>query len=210
MLGTGCASGSRAGNRDAGADAVRGAQDTDSISFTLPDSSCPPALESEQARQIQDAALQAASCFSGDIWFSEPSGLQVVPSLTSLGADVLYLDCAQQDAGPGLSDRMADWATQVKNAIAGLDHTCLAQPGHISVPVEGGSHTQLQQILDAQAPCGEHVGGSLVLVLDANGALVGVSGTPAEVSSCMLAALNGLTFPCLSGSRICEEYICIE
>ena len=45
------------------------------------------------------------------------------------------------------------------------------------------------------------------VTLDGAGRVVGTSGLSAEASSCVLAALDGLVFPCLAGASLCETVL---
>ena len=95
-------------------------------------------------------------------------------------------------------------------SLAGLDSSgCNLHNGY----VENDDNAKLASAISS---CGEvGYGPGYAIVLDGNGAVVDVRGpadgdTNSQVLDCILAALAGLTFPCLAGTQICSEEICEE
>jgi len=180
---------------------------------------CPAALEDEEKQEHQDKALEAAPCFNGEISFypgpevSVRSTIPPAPGATISDTTSSWCDRSRgaADAGSTLQDNRAQWEAQVKNALAGLDHSCIGEPyRYQTVYVSGGMGVQAQQIWSVAADCGLPSSGgyqAFTVTLDDDGRVVAVTGLDTEVADCMLAALKDLVFPCLAGGSLCEAFI---
>jgi hypothetical protein len=177
-------------------------------------------MRDEQMQRYRETAAQAAACFSGSVSFLAEK-VEVRATWSTLGT--YYGDtCATLlDARAGFDAKEAQEQSQVESAIAGLDHSCLTtqiSSGGFSLPftfdLSGGADKQSAQIQSALDNC---TGGNIspnitvTITIDANGLVVETSGLSSEISSCLLKALDGLVFPCLAGSTICQkETVIIE
>jgi hypothetical protein len=179
-----------------------------------PGSGCTSAIQDEQIRQIQTAAAAASPCFSGSV--------QVMAGQAVARADYPYpgpyIARPCEVSIDGGIPRDDGWASQVENAVAGLDRSCLCSsqgplnlcPGII---VSGGAGTQIEQISNALASCGGPTDPyqTFSITVDGDGHVVGTTGVEADVSDCLVRALQGLVFPCLAGGDVCGvEQILVE
>ena len=192
----------------------------DAASDPASESNCTTAMQDEQMQRYREAAAQAASCFSGSVSFLAEK-VEVQATSSALGNYNGDTCAALLGARAGFDATEAQEQSQVESAIAGLDHSCLTSPSSTSglsltftFDLSGGADKQSAQIQSALDDC---TGGNInpnitvTITIDANGRVVETSGLTSEISSCLLKALDGLVFPCLAGSMICQrETVYIE
>ncbi|MFW5740515.1 MAG: hypothetical protein ACOC1F_09130 [Myxococcota bacterium] len=104
-------------------------------------------------------------------------------------------------------------------SLEGVDVSCLwssvTSTGTV-VDVEGGAQADADAMNQRlKELCGPVYNEGIAVVVDPNGAVVGVEqhyGNPVdpEVAACVLKALEGLTFPCLAAYTVCPESIIAE
>jgi hypothetical protein len=139
----------------------------DAASDPASESNCTTAMQDEQMQRYQEAATQAAPCFSGSVSFlAEKVEVNALRS-SALGNYNGDTCAALLGARAGFDATEAQEQSQVESAIAGLDHSCLTTPSStsgLSLPftfdLSGGADKQSAQILSALDDC---TGGILVL-----------------------------------------------
>jgi hypothetical protein len=162
----------------------------------------PPPCGDDIASAARARVAAAVPCFAGWIGTSGGCGAaDFCAYFNPAGRSYLHqLGCDQ-----ATQDRFDELEQAATASLVGLN------PGNCGLnnPIDKDDQTRLaDSILSCQ-------GIGYAIVLDSNGAVVDVRGpadgdTNSQVLDCILAALAGLTFPCLAGTQICSEEICEE
>jgi anaerobic magnesium-protoporphyrin IX monomethyl ester cyclase len=176
---------------------------------------CTESMKQEELAQHRRAAVTAASCFSGEIVVSATDVSVRADGLPSATSNNWAALCSSTgDGGTAGEPRQRQWEAAVKQSIAGLDHACLlpvpsadgmAWPTEVSI--SGAADDEVTTLWAALEKCEgkRNPAPALEIVVDQTGQVAGVQNLPSEIASCLMAALEGLTFPCLAGSTICQE-----
>jgi len=169
----------------------------------------PTACADEIDRTVKERVAAAAPCFSGYV-SSAPC------SDSSKSCASFYLAPDSYLSVPGCDqnsqDRLDKLGQMATASLAGLDTSgCSLYSGTTFVD-NNSNATLASAILNcgaARYPAG------YAIVLDSNGAVVDVrgatdGGTNSQILDCILAALGGLTFPCLANTQLCPEEIVMD
>ena len=171
---------------------------------------CTEAMRTEQERQYQEKVAQAASCFSGYLHFPGDAPPSAVFEIPPPGGPYVGGLCRTSADATDFDAQVSEWEAAAQGAAATeLGHSCLARSrGGQEVDINGGAGQQADQIWQAFVDCANKTGdypSLLHIVIDRDGRVAAISATSEELSSCLLAALDGLVFPCLAGAEICED-----
>ncbi len=164
----------------------------------------------EQVKNAVVAALppEAARCLYATFHLSTgPAGKLQVGYYTQYHAGTEWGDLLVDHCGdPPLSPLL----TELDQAISDVSLPNCTTMWTSNVEHHGQVEGEMDRIAAAAGVCGVEVR----IVLDDSGQVADVVGrgssVPPETISCIQTALSGLTFPCLAGSQVCPEYICIE
>jgi radical SAM superfamily enzyme YgiQ (UPF0313 family) len=170
----------------------------------------PPACADEIDRAVKEKVAAAVPCFSGYVYRSgckDPSGLCTSLNLAgSTGLSIPGCDLAS-------SERLDQLGQAATASLAGIDASgCSAYYG---TSVGSDDNAKLASAINGCGAVGYGRGTGYAIVLDDNGAVVDVrsvadGGTNSQVLDCILAALAGLTFPCLANTQLCPEEIAMD
>ena len=157
----------------------------------------PPECSAEIEQNAVDRVVAAVPCFSGNLGQNGATF-----NLSTSRFSIRPCD----DSTAARFSQLQDAATA---ALQGLD------AGVCSLYATVGNQDDAK-LVGAIESCGAaDYGAGYAIVLDGNGTVVDVrapteAGTNTEVLNCILAALGGLTFPCLAHAQICPELISID
>jgi hypothetical protein len=169
----------------------------------------PTACADEIDRTVKERLAAAVPCFSGYVSTYGCSGFSSLCLSFGLTPGSGFSISACDKATSDRFDQLGQAATA---ALAGLGTGgCSAYNG---TNVGGDDNLKLANVL---GQCGAipYSGSGYAIVLDDNGAVVDVrsvadGGTNSQVLDCILAALGGLTFPCLANTQLCPEEVIVE
>jgi anaerobic magnesium-protoporphyrin IX monomethyl ester cyclase len=168
----------------------------------------PTACADEIDRTVKERLAAAVPCFSGYVSTYGCSGFSSLCLSFGLTPGSGFSISACDKATSDRFDQLGQAATA---ALAGLGTGgCSAYNG---TSVGGDDNLKLANVL---GKCGAiPYGSGYAIVLDGNGAVVDVrsvadGGTNSQILDCILAALGGLTFPCLANTQLCPEEIIVE
>ena len=168
----------------------------------------PTACADEIDRTVKERLAAAVPCFSGYVSTYGCSGFSSLCLSFGLTPGSGFSISACDKATSDRFDQLGQAATA---ALAGLGTGgCSAYNG---TSVGGDDNLKLANVL---GKCGAiPYGSGYAIVLDSNGAVVDVrsvadGGTNSQILDCILAALAGLTFPCLANTQLCPEEIIVE
>ena len=156
-----------------------------------------PSCGTAIAQSAVDRVVAAVPCFSGYI-----SGYIGQNAATfGLSTNITVRPCDGNTTA-----RFSELADAASAALQGLDTSGCS----LYTTVENQDDAKLVRAISSCSPAG--YGAGYAVVLDGNGTVVDVratadGGTDSEVLNCILAAVGGLTFPCLSNNQICPEQI---
>jgi hypothetical protein len=160
-----------------------------------------PIACSDLDRTVKERVTAAVPCFSG---FVDRCGdpLQLCARF-NLAPFPGFLDPGCEQNSQDRLDQLGQTATA---ALAGLDSSGCSL--YSSIFVDNNSNATLASAIVNCGAAGYPAG--YAIVLDSNGAVVDVRGAPdggtnSQVLDCILAALGGLTFPCLANTQLCPE-----
>jgi radical SAM superfamily enzyme YgiQ (UPF0313 family) len=166
-----------------------------------------PIACSDLDRTVKERVTAAVPCFSGFVdRCGDPLQLCARFSLAPEIPGFLAPGCEQSS-----QDRLDQLAQTAVAALAGLDSSgCSLYSGTF---VDNNSNATLASAILNCGATGYPAG--YAIVLDSNGAVVDVrgaadGGTNSQVLDCILAALGGLTFPCLANTQLCPEEIVMD
>jgi radical SAM superfamily enzyme YgiQ (UPF0313 family) len=169
----------------------------------------PTACADEIDRTVKERLAAAVPCFSGYVSTYGCSGFSSLCLSFGLTPGSGFSISACDKATSDRFDQLGQAATA---ALAGLGTGgCSAYNG---TNVGGDDNLKLANVL---GQCGAipYSGSGYAIVLDDNGAVVDVrsvadGGTNSQVLDCILAALGGLTFPCLANTQLCPEEVVLD
>ena len=169
----------------------------------------PTACADEIDRTVKERLAAAVPCFSGYVSTYGCSGFSSLCLSFGLTPGSGFSISACDKATSDRFDQLGQAATA---ALA-----CLGTGGcsaYNGTNVGGDDNLKLANVL---GQCGAipYSGSGYAIVLDDNGAVVDVrsvadGGTNSQVLDCILAALGGLTFPCLANTQLCPEEVIVE
>jgi radical SAM superfamily enzyme YgiQ (UPF0313 family) len=169
----------------------------------------PTACADEIDRTVKERVAAAAPCFSGYVSGAPCSDSSKSCASFSLAPDS-YLSVPGCDQNS--QDRLDKLGQMATASLAGLDTSgCSLYSG--TTFVDNNSNATLANAIFS---CGAALyPAGYAIVLDSSGAVVDVRGAPdggtnSQVLDCILAALGGLTFPCLANTQLCPEEIVMD
>jgi len=174
--------------------------------LTLPTPACADDID----RAVREKVAAAVPCFSGYVRSSgckDPAWPCASLDLSgSTGLSIPGCDLASADR----LDQLEQAATA---AVAGIDASGCSD--YYGTNVVSDDNAKLANAINDCKAVGYGRGTGYAVVLDDNGAVVDVrsvvdGGTNSEVLDCILAALGGLTFPCLANTQLCPEEIAMD
>jgi hypothetical protein len=170
----------------------------------------PPPCADDIDRAVREKVTAAVPCFSGYVHRSgckDPSGLCASLDLSgSTGLSIPGCDLAS-------SDRLDQLEQAATASVAGIDSSGCSL--YYGTSVGGDDNAKLASAINGCRAVGYGRGTGYAIVLDDNGAVVDVrsvvdGGTNSQVLDCILAALAGLTFPCLANTQLCPEEVVLD
>ncbi len=189
---------------------------TSTSSSTSVPITCTAEIVEQQKQQVRVIVGQEQPCFSGYLMFKDGTNSDVEFGPSNGSGDPVVLLCN------GSANLLAKAAMEeaVADALEGQVFPCLGTDDYGGyVDVDGGAGAQAASMMDTvHAACPDYFYesmGSIAILLDATGAVVGVTVKPGHmvpdgVLQCVKTALDGLTFPCLAGYEICPEFVIAE
>lgn len=159
----------------------------------------PPSCSAEISQSAIDRVAAAVPCFSGRVSADTTSF-----SLNAGGNG----PCTLRPCDDGTAARLAQLKDAASSALQGLDtNGC-----YLMAEVVSQDNRKLANAIGSATRC-DYPG--YAVILDDHGAVVDVrssndAGTDTEVLDSILAALGGLTFPCLANAQICQEPIVMD
>jgi hypothetical protein len=158
------------------------------------------ASEREEATRVAARLVSSSdACFAGRVELSEPPR-----------ASPLHL---QSGFGPRICSAVPrSDASAVARALAGRGVACVDETGRPpTLDVRGKAQADLDAAAAAIGKC--QVGAmspKVKVTLDGAGRVLRVDGGARRQSSCLVAVLSGLRFPCLASFEVCPEHVIIE
>ena len=210
MMGTAAAC-NHAGGLGDDAGATDGDTDSDADTDADTDSDTDPECTYEeieaQKKALAEEINEEVPCFEGHVYGEELNAALFSYKGVLNGGGVLAA-CSVGDP---------DHAADVEEAVDPQDYPCFSDMTWMEV--EGGFGDDVAEMSEAiLGQCGEaqEYGDYFTIAVDADGYVADVfheyGDDPHmnEVVECVLGALDGLKFPCLTGYEICPEYIIAE
>jgi hypothetical protein len=170
----------------------------------------PPACADEIDRTVKERLATAAPCFSGYVSTYGCSGSFSLCLSFGLTPGSGYSISACDSATSDRFDQLGQAATA---ALAGLGTGGCSS--YYGTSVGSDDNAKLASAINGCGAVGYGRGTGYAVVLDSNGAVVDVrsvadGGTNSQVLDCILAALGGLTFPCLANTQLCAEELVLD
>jgi hypothetical protein len=152
---------------------------------------------------VSRTAREIDPCFVGTAHWSESTGSWTVEMTGGLG----YLMCSNWEEQAAREDALEE-------ALEAVDVYCDPAGGEFFGYLDGLENDEVEDAFNTllESSCRFHM---LAIVVDEEGRVVDVQtheGDPVDTVTreCILAALDGLVFPCLAGYTVCEEPVVLE
>lgn len=154
-------------------------------------------------RDMERIAREVDPCFVGTAHWFESTGSWTVEMTGGLG----YSMCSNWEEQAAREDAL-------EVALEAVDIYCDPTSGEFFGYLDGLENDEVEDAFNTiwESRCRFHV---IAIVVDEDGRVVDVQtreGDPvdSEIRECILAALDGLVFPCLAGYTVCEEPVVLE
>jgi len=159
------------------------------------DCSWSEAQAAEQA--LADAIVGSSTCFSGVV----EAGRQEEPELAVSLEDCMF-------GGLMLCDGTPWWLADAAAAFESISTECLITYSGFHYWHQGQAYTDLEEIiaLIEEAECGAPSENDFQILFDSDGRPGIAAASSVEYAACVVAALEGLEFPCLAGLTLCGCY----
>lgn len=171
---------------------------------------CTPEEMAADRAEVAAIASATDACFTGFARYEDLGAEPRVGAGASGSGMISGLNLRACSDDPATRAALDEMAERVRGALSARDLTCVE--GFVSV--RGGAAEQLGSMSDSMAECTSLLdfGTDLRIVLDPAGEVVEVRVVPPspELSMCIEAALEGLSFPCLASFEVCPEFAIAE